>query len=85
MTATRCQYRWGRVVDPQVKKFEHVYSDDHQMSLAGVGMSGSMSRGGGCAQRSMTYGACDVTYLLTTMDRQMPVKRLPSHNYCSGW
>ena len=75
----------GGGVDTQVKKFEHAYSDDHQMSLAGVGMSGSMSRGGRYVQRIMTYDACDVTYLLTPMDRQMPVKRLPSHNYCSAW
>ena len=29
----------GEGVGPQVNKFEQVSSDDHQMSLAGVGMS----------------------------------------------
>ena len=30
-----CHYWWGKVC-PQVNKFEHILSDNHQMSVAGV-------------------------------------------------
>ena len=42
LVAPRCQYKGG---GPEVKKFEQISSDGHQMPLAGVGalMGGSMS------------------------------------------
>ena len=48
MVITRCRYRGGGDGEgPQVNKFEQVFSDDHQMSVAGVGYPGPMSRGAG--------------------------------------
>ena len=51
VATTRCQYCWG--VGPQVNKFEQISSNDHQMSLAGVGMPGwrEVCPGGGYVQR----------------------------------
>ena len=37
VATTRCQYWWR--VGPQLNKFEQVSSDDHQMSVAGEGIS----------------------------------------------
>ena len=34
VTATRCQYCGEGVMYPQVTKFEQIFSDDHQMSVA---------------------------------------------------
>ena len=51
MTITRCQYKWGEGVGPQVNKFKHVSSDNHQKSLAGVGVrpgSEGIQRGSVC-------------------------------------
>ena len=36
--ATRCQHRWWWGGVPEVNKFEQVYSDDDQISLAGKGV-----------------------------------------------
>ena len=52
---TRCQYGGLRVLGTQVNKFEQVFSDDHQMPVAGDGvdiqdpchMSGGGGGGGG--------------------------------------
>ena len=38
VVSTRCQYGGPRVLGPQVNKFEQVFSDDHQMSVAGDGV-----------------------------------------------
>ena len=71
--ATRCQYWWGQV-GPQVNKFEQVFSDDHQMSVAGGGgsSSGLMLGEGGRSPGLMfrrvsyhvTYPMMHVTYQL---------------------
>ena len=37
VATTKCQDRWEGGVGPQVKKFEQVSRDDHQMPLAGGG------------------------------------------------
>ena len=41
-------------------------------------------KGWGPLQCDLSHNACDVTYLLP-VDRQMPVKTLPSRNYCYRW
>ena len=38
---------WGCRLGPQMNKFEQVFGDHHQMSLAGAKSWGLMSRGGG--------------------------------------
>ena len=49
VATTICQYQWIRWADvgPQVNKIEQVYSDDRQMSVAGVGYPGPIHRGRG--------------------------------------
>ena len=51
VVSTRCQDGGPRVLGPRVNKFEQVFSDDHQMSVAGgwVGIEDPchMSGGGG--------------------------------------
>ena len=86
VATTRCQYQWGEV-GPQVHKFEQVSSDDHQMSVAGVGMAKGrgwvcpegggvgvevgMSREGYPLPCDLSHDAYDVTYPLTRTDTQL--------------
>ena len=78
-------------VFPQVNKFEQVFSDDHQMSLAGggygqgVGMSGGgglgMSRGGLPPTMYHMIHVMSPTPSPPDVNRQTSVKTLPSRNY----
>ena len=74
---------WG--VGPQVNKFEQVFSDDHQMSVAGL-MSGIWGRG-----RVEGYPCPEVSWVMVMWgppnknDRQTSAKTLPSCNFVCGW
>ena len=59
-------------VGPQVNKFDHVSSDDHQMSVAR----------GGAYDRLGSYAHLPPVDRMT--DGQMPVKTLPSRNSVFG-
>ena len=60
VTTTRCQYWWGvnseRVGCPQVNKFEQVFSDYHQLSVAEVGIPGPIG-GGDCSIADPMYNS----------------------------
>ena len=77
-------------VDPQVNKVEQVSSDDHQMSVEGEGGGPKgYVRGCVCSGEGVTmwpipwYIWCYLPHSEQN-DRQMPMKTLPSCNYCCG-
>ena len=64
---------WGRRwVCPEVNKFEQVYSDDHQMSVAGEGESTQVPYKRGTLPRDLSNDAFDVTP--PPVNIQTPVK-----------
>ena len=72
----RCQYWLG--VGPQENKFEQVSSDQHEMSL---GVGGVNRSPGLMCVGVPSHDAFNVTYALPAVDRQMPLKTLPSRNF----
>ena len=63
-------------VRPQENKFEQICSEDHQVSVAG---------GGGIPMSQCIMGNGHMTTLPEQIDRQTPVKTLPSHNFTCWW
>ena len=81
VTTTKCWYCFGGI-DPQVNKFEQVSNNDHQMSVAvGARSPGVMSRWWGALPCDLSHDACDVP---PPVNRQTPVKTLPSCDFFSG-
>ena len=73
----------GEGVSPQVNKFEEVFSNDHQMSV-GVGRSHIWYPWGGVCTQVKCGGVGTMRSNAPwdpPVDRQTPVKTLPSHNF----
>ena len=83
-------------VCPQVNKFEQVSSDDSNVCSGGVSQvpcpgEGEEVSSVPCLGREFTlpcdlfHDACDASYQSPLVNRQIPVKTLPSQNYCCSW
>ena len=84
---TGCLYRWGHGASSEQVWIGLQWWPPDVSSRGGLMYSGLISRGGGTLPCDLSHDTCNVPYPLTPhwpMNRQTPVKTLPSCNFVCG-